>query len=220
MLHAVHAEPGRRLPELAREAGLHVNTAREHLHVLEDEGFVVSRAVATGTRGRPPVVYDPVRSSDENPNAERRLKQSLHRGDMLRRIRPTLDLSADLNDAAQHQVDALYAHLDEVGLEPHFDPQSLQIEVRPCRYHELINEHGEVVCSVHGRLVRQQLEQVPGPLRIVEVLPFVTPHACRVTLASGGRTDEAEEHTWIPTRPRHSRTGAAIIAEDEASPSA
>lgn len=182
LLHAVQRKPGRRLHELAEEAGIHVNTAREHLHVLEDEGFIVSRTLSTGSRGRPPVVFEPVRRAAENPHADRRAAHAQEQGDLLRRIDPSLDRSAALGVEGQHQLDALYSHLDDAGLEPELDDESLDITMQPCNYPELIDENGAVVCAVHAKLVRDQLRQVPGPLRMRALVPFVTDHACRLLL--------------------------------------
>lgn len=182
LLHAVQRIPGRRLHELAEEAGLHINTAREHLHVLEDEGLISSYPVSTGTRGRPPVVFEPVGRAEMNPRADRRAAQAQAQGDLLRRIDPSLDRSDALGADAQHQLDALYSHLDDVGLEPEFADDNLDIAMQPCNFHELIDENGSVVCDVHAKLIRDQLRQVPGPLRMSELHPFVTEHRCRLVL--------------------------------------
>lgn len=184
LLHAVQRVPGRRLEELAEEASIHINTTREHLHVLEDEGLIASRQLSTGSRGRPPVVFDPVRLPEENPNAERRAARAQSTGDLLRRIHPSLDRSEELGVEAQHQLDILHSHLEDVGLDPEFDSEELGFDVRPCTYHELIEKHGTVVCSVHARLIQDQLDQVDGPVRVEEMRSFVTPHQCRIVLAT------------------------------------
>lgn len=67
LLGTVQNHPGSRLKELAEEAGLHINTARDHLRVLIDEGFLYLQSESTGERGRPPMVYHPV--DDPQPNA-------------------------------------------------------------------------------------------------------------------------------------------------------
>lgn len=183
LLHAIQRVPGRRLPELAEEAGIHINTAREHLHVLETEGLISSRTLSTGARGRPPVVFDPVRLPEVNRNADRRAAQAQSTGDLMRRIDPSLDESEKLGIEALHQIDTLYSHLDDVGFRPEFDSEDLEFELKPCPFHELLDEHGAIVCAVHARLIQDQLEQVTGPLSIRELQPFVTPHQCRIALS-------------------------------------
>src|SRR5699024_289201 len=70
LLQAVQRKPGRRLSDLAEAAGVHINTARDHLRVLEDEGLVVSAPVDTGRRGRPPLGYSPVTRAEHSPQAQ------------------------------------------------------------------------------------------------------------------------------------------------------
>src|SRR3954470_1550578 len=45
------------LPELARAAGVHLNTVRPHVQALEDADVVTRQAQAPHGRGRPPVAY-------------------------------------------------------------------------------------------------------------------------------------------------------------------
>lgn len=185
LLHAIQSVPGRKLQELAEEADLHVNTAREHLHVLETEGLIVSRPLSTGSRGRPPVVFDPVSTSETNPHADRRTAQAKSTGDLLRRMDPSLDHAQKIGADAQYQLDALYSHLDDAGFEPELDLDGLEFNLQPCTYHELIETHGEMICAVHARLIQDQLDQVGGPLEVENFEPFVTPHQCRVSLGTG-----------------------------------
>lgn len=185
LLHAVQKIPGRKLDELAETAGIHINTAREHLHLLEEEGLIVSRPISTGTRGRPPVVFDPVQQSGLNSRADRRAHDSQSTGDLLRRLYPSPEGTPVLDTDSQHQVDTLFTHLDDVGLEPVLDEDGLGITLMPCTFHDLLlEESAAVVCSVHARLIQDHLSQVPGSLQMERLLPFVTPHECRVTLCA------------------------------------
>ncbi|KUF06211.1 helix-turn-helix domain-containing protein [Leucobacter sp. G161] len=201
LLHAVHQQPGRRLAELADEVGLHLNTAREHLWVLEDEGLVTSLTLVTGVRGRPPVVFHPVEDAETNPAAERRIVEATERGEIHRRLSPELDYTAELGEAATRQIDVLYEHLDDIGLEPKVDDARLTIDLAPCRYGFAIETERALVCSVHIRLLQQQLQQVPGPLALRRVQPFVTPTRCTVTLAMAEATDEADPQSGADPRP-------------------
>lgn len=182
LLHAVHRIPGRRLADLAEEVGLHVNTAREHLAILEEEGLVTSLMLTTGVRGRPPVVFHPVDDVGSNPAAKRRVDGASERGAKLRRLQPELDLTDEIGEAATQQLDALYEHLDDIGLEPKLDDSQLTIDLAPCRYAFAIETERALVCSVHIRLLQKQLQQVPGPVRLGRVEPFVTPTRCTITL--------------------------------------
>ncbi len=183
LLRAVQDEPGQKLEELAAYAEIHINTARDHLRVLEEEGLIVSRPLVTGTRGRPPSGFYAVCEPGMNPSADERVITSQSRGDMLRRLYPSLDRSSVIGADAQHQIDTLIAHLEDVGLEPDLDLDRLEITVVPCPQYDLCDGTRSAICDVHERLIRDQLSQVSGPLEVEQLEPFVTPDECRLTLA-------------------------------------
>lgn len=188
LLHAVQRVPGRVLQQLAEETGLPLNTARDHLRVLEDEGLVARAPVETGRRGRPPNGYSPVRRTEHSLVAEQRARAAQERGKALRGLDPELDHRATLGDDAVHQLDALYEHLEDAGMEPELDDRELTITLLPCLYEKMIDAERPAVCSVHARLVRDQLEQIPGPLELRRLHPFVGPERCVLVL---GRQGEA-----------------------------
>ena len=203
LLRAVQREPGRLLQDLAVEAGVHINTARDHLRVLEEEGLIVSAPVETGRRGRPPLGYSPVRRADQTPQARRRADEAKQRGRMLRTVAPDLDPGADLGDDATHQLDALYEHLEDAGLEPEISEDRLTVGLMPCMYQEFIDEDRPLVCSVHAKLVRHQLEQVSGPVELRRLHPFVEKDRCLLVLGLAGQ------------EPRVRRTGGVSADQDE-----
>jgi len=57
LLEALERSEGMTVPELARLAGVHPNTAREHLARLVDAGFVTCAPEDRPTRGRPRTIY-------------------------------------------------------------------------------------------------------------------------------------------------------------------
>ncbi|MEJ1086748.1 helix-turn-helix domain-containing protein [Microbacterium sp. Mu-80] len=198
LLRAVQRTPGRRAAELAEECGIPLNTARDHLRVLGDEGLIRAETVQVGVRGRPPIVFHPVVDADASAPAGARVAGASARGRMLRRIIAAdagsvsgsgagsdagSDAAADaLREDAVRQLDVLYEHLDDAGLEPEVDERTLSIGLAPCRYHEMIDADEALVCSVHARLVKDVLRQADGPLRVRALEPFVTPHTCRLRL--------------------------------------
>lgn len=189
ILHTIQKLPGQKLDQIAAETGLHINTARDHLKVLEEEGLIVSRPISTGVRGRPPVVFDPVQKPGDSETADQRARASQSKGDLLRRLYPALDRAEEIGSEAQHQIDTLYSHLEDVGLDPILDDENLDISVAPCTYHDLIDEDNSIVCSVHARLIQDQLSQVTGPLKLQKLLPFVTPHECKIMLAERAKAE-------------------------------
>jgi predicted ArsR family transcriptional regulator len=123
---------------------------------------------------------------------------------MLRTVAPELDPSDDLGPDATHQLDALYEHLDDAGLQPEVDESRLTVGLLPCLYQDLIDEDRPLVCSVHAKLVRHQLEQVHGPLELAQLHPFVEKDRCLLVLALAGK------------EPRTRRTGGVRGDQDEA----
>lgn len=187
ILDALLDAPGIGLAELSTATGLHTNTLREHVRVLQDEGHVRAEIEHTGRRGRPRLRFWLIAPSEPNEVAERRLREAVRHGDLMRALLPTAE--TDLPVAAIHQLDALYHHLNEVGLQPEMDEEALTVELAPCRFHSLLNENAAVACRVHEELLHSLLARAGGPLVIDRVLPFVTPHSCRVHLAMQERGD-------------------------------
>lgn len=180
MLDALFDTPGLGLAELSETTGLHTNTLRDHLRVLEDQGFVRADVEHTGARGRPRSIYFAVEADETNEVAERRIRQARTQGDLLRRLVPSS--VGSLDDDAVHQLDALYQHLDDLGLEPDIDEPSLTVTMVPCTFHTLIDNNRDAMCNVHEHLIRTLLAQAGGPIDLTTVTPFATPHTCRLQL--------------------------------------
>ncbi len=180
VVHHVMDNPGISLAELSEKTGLHANTLRDHVRVLVDEGIIRSETEHRPTRGRPRAIYYPVDAATENAAAQKRIDDAKRHGDLLRRIMP-MD-TADLDDDALHQLDALYEHLDEVGLDPQLDDARLEVALRPCEFHTLVAGHREVLCRVHEGLIREVLDRAGGPVEVDRLLPLVTDHRCDLIL--------------------------------------
>lgn len=98
-----------------------------------------------------------------------------------------------LDDEALRQVDALYEHLDDAGLNPVVDEEALRFDLAPCQYHDLLDEDQELVCGVHAQLVRDVLQHSGGPLEVQRLDPFVSAHRCMLMLTraeSGSARDD------------------------------
>lgn len=194
VLDAVQADPGISLSELAARTDLHTNTVRDHVDALRVEGLIVTEHEHRGTRGRPRVLVHPVTKDQPSEASLQRIEQAKQHGDLLRRIVPETAPS-HLDRDAVHQLDALYEHLDDTGLEPDLDEQNMQVTVVPCPFHELIDNDQTLVCRVHERLIVSVLEQTGGPVELDRLLPLVTPHSClvhlRIAQAERGATDAA-----------------------------
>lgn len=192
LLRVVQEMPGRSAGALAKESGIPLNTVRDHLRVLEDEGLIRSETQRDGTRGRPPVTFHPVRDAASSAVAATRVEGAISRGRTYRKATGEQPLvGAD----AMRQLDVLYEHLDDAGLEPIIDEQSLRFDLAPCRYHGLLDEDQELVCGVHAQLVRDVLELSDGPLQVQRLEPFVTSHSCRLLLTLSSSDDDGTAAT-------------------------
>lgn len=199
LLRRIQSAPGSTVKVLAEHTGLHVNTVREHLQALADEGLVTAEAAHTGGRGRPPTTYRPVVDPATSSAAQERVERAWERGDTLRRILPPDTTSAELGEAALHQLDTLYLHLDDSGLEPVVDEQSLEVDLVPCPFYRILDEDPQLACAVHAQLLRDTLAQAPGPLRLRELRPFVGPATCIAHLYREDTVDRPDRAKDTPT---------------------
>jgi predicted ArsR family transcriptional regulator len=192
LMAEIQAQPGLLLRELAERTGLHENTVRDHLVVLEAEGLLTRQTRHAGTRGRPPESYHPVKRAESNAEAARRVQRAAQHGDLLRRMNADTAVPG-LDDDALHQIDALYEHLDDSGFEPELDDDDLRIDLIPCPFFTLVDNEQELVCRVHARLISDTLSQVPGPVELTLLEPRITQELCRVHLGIAEAATEPHE---------------------------
>lgn len=180
----VMEQPGLSLADLSAQTGLHANTLRDHVRVLTEEGLIRSEVEHRATRGRPRALFYPVDATTVNEAAQRRVDDAKRHGDLLRRIDPatTPDPAIAQDPDAVHQLDALYEHLDEQGLDPAPTADDLELALRPCAFHSLVAEHREVLCRVHEGLIRDVLDRAGGPVEVDRLLPLVNDHRCELML--------------------------------------
>ncbi|MBE8146615.1 hypothetical protein IOD13_11215 [Brevibacterium casei] len=119
-----------------------------------------------------------------NPAARKRIDEARRLGPVLRRIgmscRP--QRVRDLGEDAGDQFETLLEHLDDCGLEPVADETERASRSPRARTSSSTVTSGPWrVPSMRGPL-RDILAQVPGPLTIDEVEPFLTPDSCELRL--------------------------------------
>jgi predicted ArsR family transcriptional regulator len=158
-----------------------VNTARDHLRVLEDEGLIRGAPRQQGTRGRPSVVFHAVREASSNVRASERIDGARDRGTLMRAV---IGGGTGLTAQELAQIDVVWEHLDDAGLEPEIDETGLTFDLKPCHFHRLVPDDRALLCSVHACLVRDVLSQVGGPLEVQRLDPFVTANKCQLVLES------------------------------------
>lgn len=187
--------------QLAERIGLHANTVRSHLHMLEEVGLVSSRSEERVRPGRPRIVYEAVPSADFPTDAGgyRLLAQILashlaetggdpptgaeHAGRAWGRMLARRPLP-DARISAGEAVSDLVRLLDELGFQPQpeADPDGYRVVMRRCPFGDVASGYEQVVCQVHLGLVRGALEDVDVPLGADWLEPHVEPHVCVVHL--------------------------------------
>lgn len=191
LLGCVQRQPGLTVVELADLVGLHVNTTRDHLDALVREGLLAARPLATGKRGRPRLLYACVDDANENEAARDRIARAQTTRELLHKFAtgPKATPECELGDAAELQLETVYEHLQDSGLQPDLDRERLVFDIVPCPFFTIVDEEPELACAVHERLLKDTLAQVPGPIKSLTLQPFVGPHDCRVSLFQRQETD-------------------------------
>ncbi|MEU3945176.1 helix-turn-helix domain-containing protein [Streptomyces sp. NPDC029526] len=183
---------------LAQVCALHVNTVREHLDALVDDGLAVRERAAPAGRGRPAQLYrarppqaSPAREyaglaavlaariarSSTDPRAD-----ALAAGeDWGRVLTAGQEPSTDPEEARRRVLDLL----EEIGFAPEADDEARRVRLPRCPFVETAREHPGVICGVHEGLTRAALAALGGAPQDVELLPFAEPDACRLHLATG-----------------------------------
>lgn len=185
------------LAVLSDTTSLHVNTLREHLDALQQQGLV-SRALAEPHgRGRPAWLYTAARAAAPNGVREYAgLASAL--ADSIRRHSPDpaeegreagqgwgRDLAARQGPppgpgavAARRHVVGL---LDDLGFAPETTSRATSVRLTRCPLLDAATANPEVVCSVHRGIVEGALSQWGAP-EAVTLLAFSEPGACRLRL--------------------------------------
>jgi len=165
--------------DLAEAAGLHPNTAREHLQRLVDDGFITCQPENRDTKGRPRMLYSAAARAIEPGSVRAAKAEAAHRrGELVRKLLP---LEAVTSTPRQNQIDALDDHLDQSGFDSDHDPDGTHVHLHDCPYSEMVKLHPEV-CAVHYGLIQTLLEQTDGPLEAERMHPLVGPDTCTLDL--------------------------------------
>ncbi|WP_448809740.1 helix-turn-helix transcriptional regulator [Agromyces bauzanensis] len=173
---------------IAAEVGLHVTTVRFHLDQLEAVHLVRRVTGAEPRRGRPRIRY--VAAASPADDSREQLIEVLasalaERPDGRAQSIEAGHRWADALAPAGHDgVDALVHVLDDLGFDPARSEPDV-IRLRACPFRDAARDHPQVVCSVHRGLIEQVL-RAHGSDRRAELVPFVEPELCLVTLATLG----------------------------------
>ena len=183
--------------DIARELGLHENTARKHLDGLADRGLIVSSTGVASGRGRPSRSYEAVPCATE-PDARVREYVGLATA-LARHISTTSDDPRRDAIAAGESWGAelvrtpgpestsgnttLLSLLAGLGFAPEADATGDSIALRRCPLLDAVRAEPLVVCAVHLGIVRGVVAALGGDKEPLALSPFSEVGACRLHVA-------------------------------------
>jgi predicted ArsR family transcriptional regulator len=190
--------------ELAARVGLHVNTVRVHLSVLDDAGLVAAETLPPQGRGRPRLAYRALAESPDEGGRRYRLLAEILTTLVARYGGEASALLEEIGEAwGRHLVDSpppsvklsdaeaveqLVALLAEIGFQPMLETgRRRRILMRPCPFLELARRHQGVICPIHLGLMRGALGELGAATRATRLEPFVREDLCVARLAVGRR---------------------------------
>lgn len=186
---------------IADQLGVHPNTVRFHLDALTDAGRVERLLGEITGPGRPPIVYRAHRGMDRNGPSNYRLLATMLTSHLAASTHDPARTAAQLGrtwgpslvEAPQHRgastkTEALtraIGVLADLGFEPepHSGARTKQIRLRHCPFLDLVDDHADVICSLHLGLMQGALAALKGPVTVDRLDPFVEPDLCVAHLA-------------------------------------
>lgn len=178
--------------EVADELGVHPNTARFHLDVLERKGRVERVARTGSTPGRPALRFRARRTMDpDGPRNYELLAGVL--ADGLGHGRAAERRAVESGRAWGHRLVAgvapsggeaaaeeLVEVLDHLGFSPvrRHEHGAQQIALRHCPFLELVDRRSDVICPVHLGLMQGVVERLTDDVTVEALDPFVEPDLC------------------------------------------
>lgn len=210
----------RSIADLAEAMGVHVNTVRFHLDTLTADGRVERVLGKASGPGRPPASYRlSAGMHPYGPTNYRLLARMLTSNlaasatspartatDLGRTWGPTLlDESnatpaiASSGAAPRVSKKTALARMVDVLTDLGFEPEqragsrTVKIRLRHCPFIDLVDEHAEIICSLHLGLMQGAFGSMKAPVTVDRLVPFEQPDLCVAHLtpvsANGQRTD-------------------------------
>jgi predicted ArsR family transcriptional regulator len=192
--------------DIAENLRVHPNTVRFHLDSLVDTGRVERLLGDSNGPGRPPVVYQMSRAMDRNGPTNYRLLATMLTAHLAASARNPAKMATDLGRtwgpsivdvagvrARSTKTQALSDMVDvlaDLGFEPepHRGTRTTQIRLRHCPFLDLVDEHADVVCSLHLGLMQGAFAALKAPVTAERLEPFVEPDLCVAHLAPSNAT--------------------------------
>lgn len=198
---------GTSVTDVARQVGLHPNTARFHLDGLVEQGLAVRETERRDAPGRPRTLYRASTDSHRGGRRSYRLlaeiltswlaTQSPHAGEAAQAAGSAWGRFLTDRPAPFRRVDTASAIrqlteiLDDIGFapEPVAAAGEQRILLHHCPFREVAEQHPEVACAVHLGLMRGVLSELSAPVEAVALDAFVEPNLC-VTRLTDRRSED------------------------------
>ena len=196
LLDVLRATPdGLGVEDLATRTGLHVNTLREHLGVLEQAGLVSSAPEPRDRPGRPRLVYRATeRAAAADEHGYRMLAEVLTAHVAATASDPTaagrdagvawgrrLAEQAPPSTDPGAAVSEVLRLLEGFGFAPQLEQRDVDhpvVHLHRCPFVEVAREHTDVVCTMHLGLLQGVLTGLGADVEATELLPFVASDRC------------------------------------------
>jgi len=188
---------------LADRVGLHPNTVRSHLHILEEAQLVSSLPEERTTPGRPRLVYT---ATPEGVSREQRAGYRLLAEILASYLASSAKDSAQQAEAAgrawgrylverrpphaaastEDDVAAVVGLLDRFGFEPtvESDASGHTVLMQHCPFGEVADHYRKIVCSVHLGLMQGALVELGAHVEADRLEPLVRPGVCSAHLGA------------------------------------
>jgi predicted ArsR family transcriptional regulator len=185
--------------ELSTRLSLHPNTLRPHLRRLEEVGLVQSEVRrGSASVGRPQTLYAVVGGDHAGGRDYRLLAEILATVATGRRARERAEALATewgrylvgrgepkpgTRRAGGRNLAVLQEAMATAGFDPRFRREAggdVEVSMRDCPFRDLLDEHRDLVCSVHRGLLQGMLGALNPPHRLAEYAPLVERSTCRI----------------------------------------
>ncbi|MGH2673726.1 MAG: helix-turn-helix transcriptional regulator [Actinomycetota bacterium] len=188
--------------ELSTRLSLHPNTLRPHLRRLEEAGLVrqeTRRGSGTAaTVGRPQTLYAAIDHDGHSGRDYRLLAEILsglvtsikgrERAAVLaREWGQYLTVQGGPKPGTRLPAGRNLAVLQEAMAQAGFDPRfrragkgTVEVSLRDCPFRDLLDDHRELVCSIHRGLIEGMLGALKPPLGLVSFEPLAERTVCRL----------------------------------------
>ena len=185
--------------ELSARLSLHPNTLRPHLRRLEEVGLVRREArKGSATVGRPQTLYAAV-DRDGHEGRDYRLLAEILAGLVTgtrARDRATalaqqwgqyLAVQGGPKPGTHLPAGRNLAVLQEAMAQAGFDPRfrragkgTVEVSLRDCPFRDLLDDHRDLVCTIHRGLIEGMLGALKPPLALVSFEPLAERKVCRL----------------------------------------